>query len=50
VGKLVGGFDPVAVDAYGAGLLGVDWRSVEHITLAHTVIGRADSPPKYEPE
>lgn len=41
VGKLVGGFDPVAVDAYGAGLLGVDWRKVEHITLAHTVLGRA---------
>jgi len=50
VGKLVGGFDPVAVDAYGAKLLSVDWRSVEHITLAHTVIGRADSSPKYEPE
>ncbi len=42
VGKLVGGFDPVATDACGAGLLGVDWRNVEHITLAHTVLGRAD--------
>jgi len=42
VGKLVGGFDPVATDAYGAGLLGVDWKDVEHIVLAHTVLGRAD--------
>jgi uncharacterized protein (DUF362 family) len=50
VGKLVGGFDPVAVDAYGAELLGVDWRSVEHINLANTVIGRADCCAKYESE
>jgi uncharacterized protein (DUF362 family) len=50
VGKLIGGFDPVAVDAYGAGLLGVDWRGVEHIRLAHTVIGRADYPAKYKSE
>jgi uncharacterized protein (DUF362 family) len=44
--KLIGGFDPVAVDAYGAELLGVDWRNVEHIRLAHAVIGRADYPAK----
>jgi uncharacterized protein (DUF362 family) len=50
VGKLIGGFDPVAVDACGAELLGVDWRNVEHIRLAHTVIGRADYPAKYESE
>ncbi len=43
VGKLIGGFDPVALDAYGAGLLGVDWRSVEHISLAHTILGNAES-------
>ena len=48
VGKLIGGFDPVAVDAYGAELLGMDWRDVEHIRLAHTVIGHADHPAKYE--
>ncbi len=50
VGKLIGGFDPVAVDAYGSGLLGVDWRDVEHIRLAHTVIGHADCSAKYESE
>jgi len=49
VGKLIGGFDPVAVDAYGAELLEVDWRNVEHIRLAHTIIGRADYSPKYVP-
>jgi uncharacterized protein (DUF362 family) len=48
VGKLIGGFDPVAVDAYGAELLDVEWRNVEHIRLAHTVIGHADYPAKYE--
>jgi uncharacterized protein (DUF362 family) len=48
VGKLIGGFDPVAVDAYSSGLLGVDWRNVKHISLAHTVIGRADYSAKYE--
>ena len=48
VGKLIGGFDPVAVDAYGAELLGVDWRNVEYIRLAHTIIGHADYPAKYE--
>jgi uncharacterized protein (DUF362 family) len=42
VGKLIGGCDPVAVDAYGAGLLGVDWKDVKHIALAHTVLGRAN--------
>jgi uncharacterized protein (DUF362 family) len=50
VGKLIGGFDPVAVDAYGAELLGVDWRDVEHIRLAHMVIGRAGDPAKYKSE
>lgn len=45
VEKLVGGFDPVATDACGAKLLGVDWKDVEHIALAHTVLGRADRMP-----
>jgi len=41
VGKLVAGFDPVAVDAAGAELLGFDWREVEHIRLADGVLGQA---------
>jgi uncharacterized protein (DUF362 family) len=42
VKKLVAGFDPVAVDARGAELLGFDWREVEHIRLANGVLGRAE--------
>lgn len=42
VGKLIAGFDPVAVDAAGARLLGFDWRQVEHIRLADGVLGRAE--------
>ena len=48
-GKLVGGFDPVAVDEYGAELLEVDCRNVEHTRLAHTIIDRVDYSPKYVP-
>lgn len=42
VKKLVAGFDPVAVDACGAELLGFDWRDVEHIRLADGVLGQAE--------
>jgi len=41
VGKLVAGFDPVAVDAAGAELLGFNWRGIEHIRLADGVLGQA---------
>ncbi len=44
VGKLLAGFDPVAVDAAGADLLGVPWRQVEHIALADGELGRAEPP------
>ncbi len=40
VNKILAGFDPVNVDAHGAHLLGVDWRTVEHIRLAHGVLGK----------
>lgn len=43
VGKLLAGFDPVAVDAAGAALLGIPWRQVGHIRLADGVLGRADA-------
>ncbi|PLX78778.1 MAG: hypothetical protein C0616_13395 [Desulfuromonas sp.] len=39
--RIVAGFDPVAVDAAGATLLGRDWRQVEHIQLADGVLGSA---------
>jgi len=40
--KIVAGFDPVAVDAAGARLLGSDWRQVGHIRLADGVLGEAE--------
>lgn len=43
VNTLVAGFDPVAVDAAGAGLLGFAWREVGHIRMADGVLGRAQS-------
>ena len=41
VNKLVGGFDPVAVDAAGSELLGFSWQRIEHIRLANGVLGHA---------
>ncbi|HSH68889.1 MAG TPA: DUF362 domain-containing protein [Deferrisomatales bacterium] len=41
VNRILAGFDPVAVDAAGATLLGIDWRRVEHIRLADGVLGTA---------
>ncbi|GAB4266427.1 MAG: hypothetical protein Kow0092_19390 [Deferrisomatales bacterium] len=41
VGRIVAGFDPVAADAQGCRLLGVDWRTVDHLRLADGVLGRA---------
>lgn len=40
--RLLAGFDPVAIDACGAGLLGVDWQQIGHIKLAHGLLGQAD--------
>lgn len=40
--KLVAGFDPVAVDSFGAALLGLDWQSIGHIQMANGVLGQAD--------
>ncbi|MBW2476007.1 MAG: DUF362 domain-containing protein [Deltaproteobacteria bacterium] len=42
VRKLVAGFDPVAVDATGAELLGISWHHVGHIKMANGVLGKAD--------
>jgi uncharacterized protein (DUF362 family) len=42
VNGLLAGFDPVAVDAAGARLLGFPWQRVEHIRLADGVLGCAD--------
>jgi len=42
VGKIVVSYDSVAIDAYGAGLLGKSWQNIEHIRMAHEVLGTAD--------
>lgn len=39
INKIVAGYDPVAIDAYGCTLLGKDWRKIGHITLANQVLG-----------
>lgn len=40
--KLIAGYDPVAVDAYGAALLDRNWRDIEHIRMAHEELGIAE--------
>ena len=39
VGLLAASTDPVAIDRYGAGLLGLDWRTIGHIRLADGILG-----------
>jgi uncharacterized protein (DUF362 family) len=41
VNRLLAGFDPVAVDAAAAGLLGIPWQQVGHIRMADGVLGCA---------
>ncbi len=42
VNKLVAGFDPVAIDSYGAGLLGKNWQDIGHIRSVHQELGLAE--------
>lgn len=42
VGRLVAGWDPVAIDSYGTSLLSKRWQDVGHIRLAHERLGRAE--------
>lgn len=41
VGLLAASTDPVAIDSYGAELLGRDWRTIAHIRLADGIVGSA---------
>jgi uncharacterized protein (DUF362 family) len=43
VGLLASSTDPVAVDSYGAKLLGKDWQRIGHICLNHKILGDAAS-------
>lgn len=49
-GLVVASYDPVAIDAYGASLLGKDWQDIGHIRLADGVIGSADFSKLVEPQ
>jgi uncharacterized protein (DUF362 family) len=40
--KLAAGSDPVAIDTYGAGLLGREWRQIGHLANAHGELGLAE--------
>jgi hypothetical protein len=42
VNKLATGFDPVAIDSYGAGLLGKNWREIDHIAKVDGELGLAE--------
>ncbi|MDD5758451.1 MAG: DUF362 domain-containing protein [Desulfobulbaceae bacterium] len=42
IARLLAGSDPVAIDAYAAGLLGIDWRQIGHIVLADGCLGQAE--------
>ncbi|MEE4166081.1 MAG: DUF362 domain-containing protein [Desulfocapsaceae bacterium] len=42
VGKIVAAYDPVAIDAYGTSLLGKSWKDIDHISMAHQVLGCAE--------
>ncbi len=41
VNRLAASWDPVAIDSYGTSLLKKDWRDIDHIRLAHEVLGQA---------
>ncbi len=42
VARLAAGYDPVAIDTYGAGLLQKNWRSIGHIRSLHGELGSAE--------
>ncbi len=42
VNRLAVAYDPVAIDAYGAGLLNRSWRDIGHIAMAHGCLGQAE--------
>ncbi len=41
INKLIAGFDPVALDSYGAALLGKDWQRIGHIADVDGELGQA---------
>ncbi len=41
-GLLAASFDPVAIDSWGAGILGYAWREIGHIRKLHGELGKAE--------
>ncbi len=41
INQLAASADPVALDAYGATLLGIDWKKIGHIRMADSILGSA---------
>jgi uncharacterized protein (DUF362 family) len=50
VNRIVAAYDPVAADAKGSQLLGIDWKTVEHISLANGLLGKVCDEGLYETE
>ena len=48
VNRLAASYDPVSIDSYGCGLLGIRWKSIAHIALAHNILGSAEPLAVYE--
>jgi len=42
VGLLAAGADPVAIDAWGCGMLGKNWQDIGHIRMLHGELGQAE--------
>jgi len=42
VGKIAVSYDPVAIDSYGTALLGRSWKDIDHIKMAHHILGIAE--------
>jgi uncharacterized protein (DUF362 family) len=40
--RLAAAFDPVAIDSYGCGLLGIKWNTIGHLAMAHGTLGTAE--------
>lgn len=45
VNQLAASADPVAIDAYGASLLNIDWKKIGHIRMADSILGSAETSP-----
>lgn len=40
--RLAASYDPVAIDSYGSRLLGIEWKTIGHVAMAHGNLGTAE--------